>query len=112
MPKKNKQEDDGFYRNEKGKLDFPPDHIGKKTYMSCKGFDYSVPIDYTVYLGGTRYFLGDPDIPESVLPAGYVYKGTDVRHQFTKQGPAEPFRNKLTQLKKWYGKDSKINDWS
>lgn len=110
MAKRKKQEDDGFYRDKNGRLDYPPDHIGKKTYISCHGFDYSIPKDYTYLSSGTRYFLGDPKGPEAntLMP---MYKGTDIRHKFTKQGPAPEFKQKLSSMKRWY-KNSNINDWS
>lgn len=58
-----------FYRDQNGKLEFPPDHIGKKTYVTVRGFDYSVPKPYTYMAGdGRYYYLGDDGPPASYAP--------------------------------------------
>jgi hypothetical protein len=107
---KKKQPDDGFYRDPKtGKLDYPPG-TPRRTYISARGFNYSIPKDYTVLLGGVRYFLGDPDLPKEINESGHVYKGDDIRHQFSKQGPDQGFKDILKSIKSAHH-GSKINDW-
>lgn len=52
-----------YYKD--GKLEYPPDHIGIRSYVTVKGFAYFVPKLYCFLAGDGRYYLiGD----ESVKP--------------------------------------------
>lgn len=57
---------DMYYKD--GKLEYPPEHVGKRTYVTCQGIKgYSVPKIYCYYYQGKYYLMGD-DAPEA--PSG------------------------------------------
>lgn len=47
--------DDGMYRDARGRLEYPSDHVGKRTYVTVKGYGYSVPKIYC-YMGSDRKY--------------------------------------------------------
>jgi hypothetical protein len=38
-----------------GKMEFPPDHVGRRTYVTVQGYSYSVPVIYC-YMGSDRRY--------------------------------------------------------
>jgi len=58
-----------MYKNSDGKLEYPPDHVGRKSYVTVKGYDYSVPKIYCYMASDCRYYLhGDgPTGPVSAM---------------------------------------------
>lgn len=47
-----------FYRDSRGRLEYPPDHVGRRSYVTIEGHKYSVPKIYCYFSGGRYYLFG------------------------------------------------------
>jgi hypothetical protein len=56
------------YKDAKGRYEYPPDHIGRKSYVTVQGFDHSIPKPYCFYHGG-RWYLQGTSVEGDVAPA-------------------------------------------
>jgi hypothetical protein len=43
------------FRDDRGRLEYPPEHVGRRTYVTVKGYNYSVPKIYC-YMGSDRRY--------------------------------------------------------
>lgn len=47
-----------MYKDEQGRYEYPPDHIGRRSYVTVRGIKESVPKIYCFYMGGHWYLEG------------------------------------------------------
>lgn len=46
-----------MYIDEKGRLEYPKDHVGKRSYVTVEGYGYSVPKIYCYMASDRRYYV-------------------------------------------------------